>query len=88
MRTLEPHTESDPVAILVQLLTGFGNLAGSGAHLRVEADSHPARLYAAIVGDTSRGRKGTSWGRCSHLLESVDPIFTDRVTGGLSSGEG
>ena len=88
VRSLEPYTESDPVAILAQLLAGFGSLIGRGAHVRVEADEHPGRLYAALVGDSSRGRKGTSWGHTRRLLSSVDESFTDRVTGGLSSGEG
>jgi hypothetical protein len=88
VRTLEPHTESDPVAILAQLLAGFGSLIGKGAHVRVEADEHPGRLYLGLIGDSSRGRKGTSWSRVRKLLESVDVTFTERVTGGLSSGEG
>lgn len=87
-QTLEPHTESDPVAILSQTLTGFGSLLGRGAHVRVEADEHAGRLYTALVGDSSRGRKGTSWGQAKALLSSVDASFPDRVTGGLSSGEG
>jgi hypothetical protein len=87
VRTLEPYTESDPVAILVQLLAAFGSLV-PGPHLRVEADKHPGRLYTALVGDSSRGRKGTSWGRVKRLIESVDETFAERVTGGLSSGEG
>jgi hypothetical protein len=88
VRTLEPHTESDPVAILAQLLAGFGSLIGKGAHVRVEADEHPGRLYLGLIGDSSRGRKGTSWSRVRKLLESIDVTFTERVTGGLSSGEG
>ncbi len=88
VRSLEPYTESDPVAILVQLLAGFGSLTGRGAHVRVEADQHPGRLYTAVVGDSSGGRKGTSWGHTRRLLSSVDATFADRVTGGLSSGEG
>ena len=31
VRLVEPHTESDPVALLLQLLTGFGNQIGRGA---------------------------------------------------------
>lgn len=88
VRTLEPYTESDPVAILAQMLVGYGSLIGPGPHVRVEADQHPGRLYTALVGDSSRGRKGTSWGHGRRMLSSVDETFTDRVTGGLSSGEG
>lgn len=88
VRAIEPHSESDPVAVLVQFLAGFGSLAGRGPHVRVEADEHPGRIYAGVVGDTSHGRKGTSWGHVRRLLASVDESFPDRIVNGLSSGEG
>jgi len=87
-RVIEPHSESDPIAILVQTLVAFGSLVGRGPHFRVEADEHPARLYAALVGDSARGRKGTAWGQVRRLFLSVDESFTDRIESGLSSGEG
>jgi hypothetical protein len=34
---LDPHTESDPVAILVQTLAAFGSAAGRGPHFRHES---------------------------------------------------
>ena len=34
IRTIAPHTEADPVAILVQTLVFFGNLIGNTAHNR------------------------------------------------------
>jgi hypothetical protein len=40
VRQLEPHTEADPVAILVQTLVMFGNLIGRNAYFSVEADRH------------------------------------------------
>ena len=30
VRTIEPHTEADPAALLLQFLTFFGNAAGHG----------------------------------------------------------
>lgn len=87
-RVIEPHSESDPVAILVQTLVSFGNLVGRAPHIRVEADEHPARLYVALVGDSSRGRKGTAWGHVRRLFASVDESFPERIESGLSSGEG
>ncbi len=89
VRAIEPHTESDPVAILVQLLLGFGNLIGRSAHFAVEADRHFANEFAALVGDTAKGRKGTSWGHARRSLEAVDPAWAaGRMLGGLSTGEG
>ncbi len=84
-----PQSEADPAALLVQFLAAAGNTFGRGPHLLVEGDRHPANLYVAIVGDTSGGRKGTSWGRVRQPLERADPEWKGRnVAGGLASGEG
>ena len=88
VRAIEPHTEADPVALLLQLLTGFGSLVGRTAHFRAEADRHYPNLYVSLVGATSKGRKGTSWGIVEGLVGEVDPVWRSRVTSGLSSGEG
>ena len=89
VRAIEPHSESDPVALLVQLLVGFGNIIGRGACYRVEADWHYTNLNAILVGDSSKARKGTSWGYITRLLKEVDPNWASRcVQSGLSSGEG
>jgi hypothetical protein len=89
VRTIEPHSEADPAAILIQTLIAFGNMIGRTAHFCAEADSHYGNMFACLVGNTSKGRKGTSWGQASKLFGSVDTEWADgRVMGGLSSGEG
>jgi len=88
VRLVEPHTEADPVALLVSLLAGFGNLVGDSAHFRVEFVKHPPRLNAVLVGDTAKARKGQSWATPRRLLTGVDPAWEGRVKEGLSSGEG
>lgn len=86
---IEPHSESDPAALLVQFLVAFGNCIGRSAHIRVEADRHYANLYAVMCGKSGKGRKGTSLGHIIRLLEAVDSEWTGRrVKSGLSSGEG
>ena len=35
VRTIEPHTEADPVAILIQFLTSVGNLIGRCPYYQV-----------------------------------------------------
>jgi Protein of unknown function (DUF3987) len=86
---IDPHTEADRVAILVQTLVSFGNAVGRGPHFEVEASKHYANLFATLVGETSKGRKGTSWGRVAALLGAADPQWSDtRVLSGLASGEG
>lgn len=89
VRTLDPHTESDPAAILLQLLVAFGNVVGRSAYFVAEADRHSCNLFAAIVGDTSKARKGTSWGYVARLFSLIDPFWSERcLQSGLNSGEG
>ena len=86
---LEPHTESDPVALLAQLLVFFGNAIGRRPHFTVEADRHGLNFYVVLVGATSKRCKGTALGHIGRLFERCDPGWVDRrVTSGLSSGEG
>ncbi len=89
VRAVEPHCEADPVAVLANVLTAFGNVAGRGAFARVGPDEHHLKLFIGLVGETAKGRKGTSWGPVRALLSAVDPDWAgERVMGGLSSGEG
>jgi hypothetical protein len=88
VRAIEPHSEADPVALLVQTLAAFGCLTGRGPHQRVEANEHPGRLYVALVGASSRSRKGTSWEYLRQLFAQADDSFPDLCAAGLSSGEG
>ena len=88
VRTIEPHTEADNAALLIQLLAGFGCLIGKTAYFRAEVDFHYTKLFAALVGASSKGRKGTSWGQIKNLLCRVDESFANCVQDGLSSGEG
>ena len=60
VRLIEPHSEADPVALLIQILAAFGNCAGRSAHFRVEGDRHYTNINAVLVGQASKGRKGTS----------------------------
>jgi hypothetical protein len=86
---LDPHTESDRAAVLVQFLAAAGNCVGRGPHYLVEANQHHLNLFVAIVGATSKGRKGTSWGQIHRLLAPLDPAWAlNRIVNGLSSGEG
>jgi hypothetical protein len=86
---MQPHTEADPVAVLISLLSAFGNACGRAAFLRVGADRHHPKINAVLVGETSKGRKGMSWGFVWDLMHAVDCYWAEeRVENGLSSGEG
>ncbi|HET7571783.1 MAG TPA: DUF3987 domain-containing protein [Gaiellaceae bacterium] len=90
VRAVEPHTEGDPAAVLIQALVCLGNALGRGPHFMIEDDRHGANLHLAVVGDTSRARKGTSLGRAKRLVLLADPRWgaVNDGEGGLSTAEG
>jgi hypothetical protein len=89
VRTILPHSEADPVALLIQCLACAGNILGREFYFQVESDRHHANLFAVLVGQSSNGRKGTSYGRILSVAKIADAKWADdRNKGGLSSGEG
>jgi hypothetical protein len=86
---VDPHTESDPVAILIQFLVAVANLIGRLPYFLVSGTRHYLNLFVALVGATAVGRKGTSWDVVTWLLRVIDPEWADtRIQSGLVSGEG
>jgi len=89
VRLIEPHTEADPIAILIQFLAALGNVIGRNAYYSVESTRHYLKLFPAIVGQTAKGRKGTSWRHIRNVFERVDRVWGEKcIRSGLSSGEG
>jgi len=87
--TLDPHTEADQVAVLISFLIAFGCAVSAGPHAVADGAEHPARLFAVLVGKTSRGRKGSAWANVRRFMAQADHGFTaERILGGLASGEG
>jgi hypothetical protein len=86
---LSPHTESDPVALLLQYLVSFGNAIGRVPYYLVERDCHFTNLFVVLAGQTSKSRKGTSAGRIRAIFNIADAEWArERILGGMSSGEG
>ena len=56
VRATEPHSETHPMALLVQFLVAFGCASGRGAHYQVEADRHYPNEFCVLVGPTARAR--------------------------------
>jgi hypothetical protein len=78
VRTLAPHTEADPAAVLLQFLAAFGNLVGPAPHCRVGTTRHGLNLFVILVGESSKARKGTSWRQISSLFAEADPLWSSR----------
>jgi hypothetical protein len=86
---IEPHSEADPTALLTQLLICFGNAIGKGPFFKVGADRHFGNLFAVLVGDSAKARKGLSWNYIQHLYQLAAPEWASScIQSGLSSGEG
>jgi len=89
IQMIEPHTEADSAALLFQLLAAFGNSIGRNAYMVADGARHCLNFFGVLVGQSSKGRKGTSWNQIGRLLTRVDEDWVKScVTSGLSSGEG
>jgi hypothetical protein len=89
IRVLMPHTEADPMAVLIQFLVLFGNLIGRGPFYLVERTRHYLNLFIVIVGASSKARKGTSYDLIRYVLEGEAPDWVKKnIKSGLSTGEG
>jgi hypothetical protein len=81
VEAVAPHTEAHPAAILVQYLARFGATIGRAAHVRVDNREHPGRLFPLIVGKTSDGAKGTSYGVVAALFAAAEGPATATASG-------
>src|SRR5262249_10519481 len=70
VRAIEPHSEADPVAILMNVLLAIANAVGRGPHALVEKTQHTCGEFAVWsarqrkAGRASHGRcPATSWNR-------------------------
>lgn len=89
VRRIEPTTEAHSAAVYLQLLTGLGNLIGGSPNFMADGQRHGVNLFVCIVGQTSKSRKGTSWGRSLAALRLIDPEWADqRIRRGAVSGAG
>ena len=93
-------SEADPVSVMATALAWAGACFGRNRFYRVGDTSHHARLFCALVGNTSRARKGTSFGPVQRVFREAESILRGNSTlpfpaglplnveNGLSSGEG
>jgi hypothetical protein len=87
VEVIEPHSEASPVAILLHALVGLGSLIGRGPYALVEKTPHHLNEFVALVGRSSKGRKGQAWSVPRWLLAQADEVWAaGRVVSGLSSG--
>jgi hypothetical protein len=89
VKKISPQSESDPVALLMQLLTYTGVIVGRNLYFPVEATKHYPNLDVTLMGETSKARKGTSYDVIEWIMQTVDATWSHRnVISGCGSGEG
>lgn len=79
-----PHSECDAASLLLTFLVSFGCAVGRKPHFLIEGTKHHANEFLAVVGKSSKARKGTSFHRIYDLFDNK----TLPKLSGLSSGEG
>ena len=74
VRTLAPHTEAAPAAILLQFLAAFGNLVGPAPHCIVDRGIHPSRPQSL----RSLGRRIEQGPKRNKLAPALQPLRRSR----------
>lgn len=87
-RAIEPHTEADSAAILLQILVLAGTAFDRNPGFEVEATRHHTNEFTVIVGASATSRKGSAFGQARRPVELADPSLKERVMSGASSAEG
>jgi len=88
MDIIQTDTEAHPAAILIQTMTGLGNIIGRGPYCQIQENRHYANLFTVVVGASSVARKGTAWGIAKTLLNQIEPSWvSSNIKNGLQSGE-
>lgn len=100
-RLATKNSEADPVAVAATTLAYAAAEFGRAQYTNIGDDIHHSRHFKAIVGRSSRARKGTSYGPVQRIFKRAEAIrlrestlsFPSgcrlKVSGGpLSSGEG
>jgi hypothetical protein len=89
VESMFPYTEADRVALLGHYLVYFGAYIGRRVYAVADGAEHHTNLYLALIGETSKGRKGTAHRRTQQAYKRAFPTFVEKnVMGGLYTGEG
>ena len=89
VKKIEPHTEADPVGVLISMLIMYGNVIGRGPHFMADGSRHGTNIFAVLVGSTGNGKKGTAQSQAENFVRQSSPEWAkNNIHTGLSSGEG
>ena len=89
VKALEDQIEACREALLIETLVFFGSALGRTAFAQVQRTRHYANLYVALVGRSSRSRKGSTRDVAVDLVGWADLSWkAEAIIGGATSGEG
>ena len=84
-----PTAKQTPLLFWFSFLPPLETSSVGNCYYQVEGDRHHPNLFVTLVGQSSKSRKGTSWGRVCSVAKLADLGWAEtRRKGGLSSGEG
>lgn len=75
---LGPESEADPAALMATALAYFSHSIGPKPRVVNGEIDHPLTIWAAIIGDSSIGKKGESNRAVNKLFYRAMPMFYDR----------
>ena len=92
-------SEADPIAVYLSFLVATAALIGKNSYIRIGETKHYPRIFTALVGNSSRARKGTSLKPVERIIHKAEEVYLTRnnagsysllniADGGLSSAEG
>src|SRR5438045_9614406 len=88
VRAVAPHTESDPVGLLLSAHVFFGNCIGRGPHCKVEAPEHGTTPFVGKVCDSSQAGRWTGEDRVLAFdRRGNDGLSGRRLTAALRGGD-
>ncbi|NOS75270.1 MAG: hypothetical protein HOP36_12205, partial [Methyloglobulus sp.] len=69
------QSEADPVAVYFSFLVATAAMIGNYRYLNIGDSKHNARLFAALVGASSRARKGTSLKPVERIIRATEEAY-------------
>ena len=79
VRRIEPHTEADPVALLVHLLATFGSAVDRNPHAVADGARHGANITPLCVGHIEQEPQGTALAHTKRVVGRADESWLKRL---------
>ena len=72
---IRPHTEAGAAALAAEYITGLASIIGNKVYVKQGPQEHPPRINVFIIGESSKGRKGTAHGVVEYFMRQAAPDF-------------